>query len=194
MGGYIMVVLEDKEFYTTGDISRWCETPYITILSWIRKGKIISNKTPGGHHRIIRDDFIAFLTEYGYPLPESLCTYKRDRILIADDDELVIDLLRQGLEEEYEVVTAANGFYAAMAIVEHRPNLIILDIDMPGINGIDICKHLKARENTMRIKIIGITGTELAVELLKAGANDCMHKPIDIDELRHRVKTLLEPR
>jgi len=189
--------MEDKEFLTTGDVARWCKIPYITALSWVKAGKIKSRRTPGGHYRITRSDFVEFLEKYEFPIPDELRGWRKKRVLIVDDEPAIVDMVENMLqmtEGIYETATASNGFDAALAVVEFEPDLVILDINMPGLNGIQVCKRIRTNPKTTHIKILGITATEQeSIErLLNAGADDCLQKPLNMMELQGRVQTLLQ--
>jgi len=189
--------MKDKEFLTTGDVARWCNIPYITALSWVKAGKITSRRTPGGHYRVTRSDFVEFLEKYDFPIPDELSRWRKKRILIVDDEPTVVDVVEsmfQLAEGIYETASASNGYDAALAVIEFEPDLVILDINMPGLNGIDVCKRIKTNPKTMHIKILGITGMEQEDinQLLQAGAEDCLQKPLNLTELQKRAQALLK--
>ncbi len=189
--------MKDKEFLTTGDVSRWCNIPYITALSWVKAGKLKSRRTPGGHYRITRSDFVEFLEKYDFPIPDELRRWRKKRILIVDDEPPIVDVVENMLqlaEGIYETTSASNGYDAALAIMEFEPNLVILDINMPGLDGVEVCKRIKTNPKTMHIKILGITAMEQEKvnQLLQAGAEDCLQKPLNIMELQKRVQALLQ--
>jgi signal transduction histidine kinase len=116
-------------------------------------------------------------------------------ILIVDDEEKNLKLLRAMLSvERCEVVTAPDGETALKLIDEHLPDLILLDVMMPGMNGFDVCHRLKADARTQIIPVLMVTALrdkEDRVMALRAGADDFLSKPIDRTELLVRVKSLL---
>ena len=189
--------MKEKEFFTTGDVARWCKIPYITALSWIKSDKIKSRRTPGGHYRITRSDFVEFLEKYDFSIPDELRGWRKKRILIVDDEPMIVDVIEKMLqvtEGIYETDTASNGFDAALTVIEFEPDLIILDINMPGLDGIEVCRRIKTNPKTMHIKILGITAMEPESinQLLQVGADGCLQKPLDIGELQKRVHTLFQ--
>lgn len=189
--------MEDKEFLTTGDVARWCNIPYITALSWVKAGKVKARRTPGGHYRINRSDFVEFLEKYEYPIPDELRGWRKKRILIVDDEPVIVDVIEKMLQASegiYETATASNGFDAALAVMEFEPDLVVLDINMPGLNGIEVCKRVRTNPKTTHIKILGITATgeESMNQLLQMGADDCLQKPLNMLELQARIQTLLQ--
>lgn len=115
------------------------------------------------------------------------------KIGIAEDDPKIAALLKSALEEnDYEVHTVANGIDALDLFLGKNFNLLIIDIMMPGLNGIQLCKHL--RENTVQTPILMLTamGTiDDKVTGLEAGADDYLVKPFHLKELLARVTALL---
>jgi signal transduction histidine kinase len=120
----------------------------------------------------------------------SACT-----VLIVDDTELNVDLLVDCLGDQYELIVAMDGPSALDAVAESAPDLILLDIMMPGMDGYEVCRHLKSREETREIPVIFITAMgEVKNEMqgLALGAVDYITKPINPPIVRARVRNHLE--
>ncbi len=117
------------------------------------------------------------------------------KILVVDDQPINVQLLRRKLEKEgLQVNTAFNGVDALASVEKDRPDLILLDVMMPEMDGLEVCQRLQAREHTKNIPIIFITAKtskEGKIEGLGAGAVDYITKPIDLDETYARVQTQL---
>ena len=117
------------------------------------------------------------------------------KILVADDDPVLIKYLSILLEKnDYQYTTATNGREAIEKVKTYRPDLILLDVMMPEMDGLEVCKKLKDDPSTHQIPIIVMTGSidrELRVKGLSAGANDFLTKPIDRPELIVRIRNLL---
>ena len=120
----------------------------------------------------------------------------RAKVLVADDEHQIRDLLSQFLiSEGYEVLLASNGEEATELAEREYPNVILLDVKMPGIDGIEVCRRLKAEPKTQYISIIMITGyDENKIAAIEAGADDFVNKPINLGELAVRVKSILRIR
>lgn len=117
------------------------------------------------------------------------------RILVVDDDVYVADTMQRGLQKRgYETVTAYNGIEALGLVQDQHPDLIILDISMPRMNGIEVCHRLRADEKTKSIPIIFLTARSMIedkIEGFEAGADDYLTKPFDIQELELRIRAIL---
>lgn len=112
-------------------------------------------------------------------------------ILIVDDTETNIDILLDTLGEEYEIAVAMDGESALEAVGEEPPDLILLDIMMPGINGFEVCKQLKGNPETANIPVVFLSALTEAEEKRKGldlGAVDFITKPFDSSEIQTKVK------
>jgi putative two-component system response regulator len=118
------------------------------------------------------------------------------KILAVDDEEQWIKLIESSLKElDYHILTARDGVEALLMVERELPDVILLDISMPGINGIEVAKSIKKNEKTRLIPIVMLSGlhdVEHRIEAMQAGADDFLSKPVDTQELVTRVKTLLK--
>lgn len=129
------------------------------------------------------------------PMGDNGHSRQRPRVLVVDDQPVNIKLLERMLaREQMEVISALNGADAIDLTRSAKPDVILLDVMMPELDGLEVCRRLKANEETRSIPIIFVTartGTQEKVEGLDAGAADYLTKPIDIEETRARVRTQL---
>jgi DNA-binding response OmpR family regulator len=119
-----------------------------------------------------------------------------EKILVADDEQEIRNLLDHFLKGQgYEVILASDGNEALKLASEKNPQVIILDIKMPGLDGLEVCKRLREKEQTKLIPVIVITGFEdNKMEALNIGADDFVNKPFDMAEISSRVKSALRIR
>jgi putative two-component system response regulator len=117
------------------------------------------------------------------------------RVVVADDEQPVAELLRRILVKEgYDVEVVYDGAAALAAVPRVRPHLVLLDVNMPEMNGIDVCRRLKQDPQERLTPVVLITGMaqrEKRIEGLEAGADDFLTKPVDAQELLARARTLI---
>jgi CheY-like chemotaxis protein len=115
------------------------------------------------------------------------------KILIVDDNELNITLLLNTLGSEYDLSAALSAQEAFEAIEEELPDLIVLDIMMDGMDGLEVCKRIKSEKQTAHIPVIFLTAAHDALKesAYKAGADDFMGKPFEAAILRSKIKKLI---
>lgn len=122
-------------------------------------------------------------------------TFANPTILVVDDEKTQRLLTRDHLEREgFTVAEAASGEDALSALEENQPGLILLDVKMPGMDGLEVCRRVRANPDTKYIPIMMVTGSENTADLVEgfsAGATDFLTKPIKWDLLHHRVKFIL---
>ena len=118
-----------------------------------------------------------------------------EKVLIVDDEEHIVELLQFNLiNAGYKVITANNGLDALKKVKEHKPDLLLLDLMLPGMDGLDVCKEIKRNKETSKTSIIMLTAKSEELDKilgLELGADDYITKPFSIRELLARVKAVL---
>ena len=177
--------------------SKYCNVSSKTIINWIESGHIEAYKTVGGHRRIKRSDLETFMRKQGIPIPGNEEKSERKRILVVDDDPIIVETIVQALSEDphnYDVLSATDGFEAGLQVNRFNPHLMILDIMMPDINGYEVCKRIKSREMTQDIIIIVLSAyldEEKFQKMKKNGADVCFSKPLPLPQLKSEICRLL---
>ena len=185
-----------KTVYTTHDISRICCVNISTVMGWIDAGRLPAYKTPGGHRRVQHRALLRFLDEFKMPVPPDL-TDGRTRVLVVDDEPQAVEFICKAIRRigpEIEVAAAADGFEAGRKIESFMPDLVILDIFLPGIDGFRVCRDIRNSPTADRIRILAISGQdspELRKRILECGADDFLGKPFDMQSLAPKVSALL---
>ncbi len=185
---------------TTGDIARYCHTTVMQVNRWIKNGNLKAFRNPGGQNRITRQEFRSFLERNGMPVLDEFFREieKGKRVLVADDDQSVVDAIRYLLmaqSDKYEVRVSHDGYETLIATGDFKPDLLIMDIRMPKIDGLEVCRRLRQNHNyTHGIKILAITGHSEAYDrelVLDNGADEYLLKPFDKKSLLALVQRLI---
>jgi excisionase family DNA binding protein len=187
-------VQREKRFLTTGAIANYCAVSHLTVTNWIRAGKLVASRTPGGHSRVRREDLLVFLQRYHFPIPAELLRQGK-QILVVDDEVALVEVMAYALREDgYHVSVAYDGYEAGLQMATLRPDLLVLDLIMPGVDGFAICQRVKADPEARSTKILAMTGYVQESNLAKAiecGADLCLRKPFQLGVLRKMVARLL---
>jgi excisionase family DNA binding protein len=185
-----------KTVCTTGEAAKICKVSQQTIIRCFDNGQLKGFRVPGSKfRRIPREQLFMFMRDNGIPT-DALETGKR-RVLVVDDDPDLVELIVSVLEDDgrFETRVATNGFEAGMMVKEYRPDLIVLDVMLPDINGKEVCIRVRNDGTLDGVKIICISGMveqDKINELRAAGANDFLQKPFETDILVDRMCRLLE--
>ena len=185
-----------KTVFTTGEAAKICKVSQQTIIRCFDNGQLKGFRVPGSRfRRIPREQLYKFMKDNGIPT-DALESGKR-KVLLVDDDVELVELMTKVLEEDgrFEVRIANNGFDAGMMVKEYRPDMIVLDVMLPDINGKEVCHRVRADTSLEDVRILCISGMieeDKIQELRLSGADDFLHKPFDIEELIDRMCGLLE--
>lgn len=186
--------MKSERLLTTGEIAAHCRVSYETVNNWIKSGKLVAYVTPGRHHRIPLEGFRDFLQQHNWP-PFAELPAPKPRVLVVDDDQRVLKGILRNLSRtgDYELASAADGFEAGLQIAKFQPNLIILDLMMPRVDGFELCQRIKATPETHRIGVLVITGhssEDNKQQALAAGADAYLTKPFAMKTLEKTLREL----
>jgi len=180
-------VKNKQKWLTPADVAEQFHVSPITVRNWANSGKLKSTVTPGGHRRFSAQSVDEFAlsrnAKFEEKIPEKLT------ILIVDDDVEVAELLAELINLHIDKVSylfASNGFEAGFLTNNHKPDIIFMDIHMPGMSGSIACKLIKQNSATKHIPVIGITGYASSAEtdnMMSAGTLCILKKPFDLKQL-----------
>jgi len=185
-----------KTVFTTGEAAKICKVSQQTIIRCFDNGQLKGFRVPGSRfRRIPRESLYKFMKDNGIPT-DALESGKR-KVLLVDDDAELVELMTKVLDEDgrFETRIASNGFDAGMMVKEYRPDIIVLDVMLPDINGKEVCHRVRADSTLEEVRILCISGMvedDKIQELRLSGADDFLHKPFDIEYLIERMCVLLE--
>lgn len=185
-----------EKSFTTHDIAQFCQVTMAAVTKWIEEGKLPAHKTPGGHRRVQLSDFLNFLKKYRMPIPTVLQSLGKMRVLIVDDDPEIVYMVKRALdkvEPKLEIESASDGFEAGQKVAGFLPDLVILDLKLPGVDGFKICQDIKS-DKTKKMKVLAVTGydsPEFKDKILGCGADEYLVKPFEAQQLMQKVTKLL---
>lgn len=183
------------------EVANLCGVVNQTAINWIRNGHLKAFTTPGGQYRVYTEDLLAFLEARGMRVPAKLAEGPNSDLdwsvlAIIDDDRVLNDLIKAYFERKGHsgtIYQAFDGFEAGHILTEHRPGFVLLDINLPGHDGFQICNRIKTDPEFGKPFVIAITGLDdedIKNRILAAGADAFMSKPLDLDTLMDLVKNL----
>jgi len=186
------------DLFSTKDMAKLLGVDYTTVIAWCEKGKLPSFRTPGGHRRIHFSDVMNFLHQYNLPIPPALTGSGALSCVVVDDEpdirELATRVVRQ-IEPKATIEVAEDGFAAGQKIMDLLPNLVVLDLNLPGLDGFSVCERIRKEKRLANTKILAITGRdtpENKKKILLAGADDYLPKPFDAKTLKDAILKLIK--
>ncbi|MCK5153445.1 MAG: response regulator [Spirochaetales bacterium] len=187
------------------EVANICGVVNQTAINWIKNNHLKAFTTPGGQYRIYSEDLIEFLNSRGMRVPielsevvESLNNNKK--VMIIDDDQDLNEMMKLIFVrklENFDIIQAFDGFEAGKLLVSEKPDVIILDIDLPGVNGHLLCAKIKEDKDLNNPVVISISGLDDTFEeekILSEGADAFFTKPLDFDKLISAMKDLMNAR
>lgn len=184
--------MEAKQSFSTSDVAKYCHVTADTIRKWAEAGRLHVFKTPGGHRRIRREDLLRFMKENSIPIHEDL-EHPGVKILVVDDEKAVISVIRRFLERAetpFQIEMATDGFDAGRLTATFRPDVVFLDLRLPGIDGFEVCRRIKHHPMTEMTHVVAMTGYyqgEAAQRVLELGATMLLQKPFTPEDLRRAL-------
>ena len=167
-----------------------------SVANWIDQKLLKAYRTPGGHRRVLAEDLVKFLREHNMPIPPEL-NVRPVSVLVVDDEPAITKLIARAIKTalpEVEVIEANDGFRAGTLVATLRPEVVILDLRMPGMDGFEVCKLIKGQDQTRHAHVLAITAypsQDSEKNILACGAKICMTKPLDMEALISEVRNLL---
>lgn len=202
-----------KDALTTGEVAKYCGVNFRTVIRWIEKGYIEAYKLPGrGDNRVPVEAFKDFLTKNDMPIPEALrlntCAENEiqsqckgglsealsaSKVLVVEDESLMAKSMSRTIKRSgYEVRIASNGIEAGIMLERYRPDIVTLDLQMPGMGGYDVLRALRENAEYSAIKVLIVSAaTKEKLEEAKAlGGDDILEKPFIAEDLKVKLDQL----
>jgi excisionase family DNA binding protein len=176
------------QLYTTHDISRLLQVDPSTVSKWIDRGILMAFRTPGGHRRVRSADLRTFLITHQMPVPDELGS-GTVRLLLVDDERVVIDAIKRAFKPyaaQVELQSTTSGVEALLLVSEQKPHGMIIDLNMPDIDGLEVCRRIRARKQMEGVRLITMTSLhspDVVEQSKQAGALACLPKPLDVQQV-----------
>ncbi len=179
-------VSKPKAYLKPSEVATLLRVEPGTVGQWARAGQLRFTHTPGRHRRFLYRDVLDFARRHDLSLavPEG----ETIRVLIVDDDAPVRTMLLRTLDSVDRLETEAvnDGFSAGRRMSTFLPHVVLMDLFMPGLNGVELCRAIKSDPATVDVRIIAMTGaadSAVGDEVLRLGAEQCLSKPVTRPEL-----------
>lgn len=194
-----------ERVFSAHEVANICGVVNQTAINWIDKGHLDAYSTPGGQYRVYADVLAKFLRKQGMRLPVELKQVlaeqaRIENVLVVDDDRNFNDLVANFLEKKYPdfgVGRAFDGFEAGRAIADMKPDVVFLDVDLPGADGEKLCHLIKADEHLARPIVVAVSGladSQTEKRMVAAGADAFLTKPVDLEGIPALLEELAEIR
>ena len=187
-----------EKYFSTHEVAKLCQVTRGSVIRWIHEGKLAAATTLGGHHRVQANNLYHLLKSLRMNVPAGLENLAEKpnpiRILIVDDEANILIMLREFFKKkfpEFSAHEASDGFAAGLLVRDLKPDLILLDLMLPGIDGFRVCQQIRAQRELDHTKIIAITGMQdekAQNSVLALGADDFLNKPLNLALLAERIR------
>jgi len=188
-----MSIRKEKTF-TTFDIAKMLDVYPSTVAKWIDSGKLEAFITPGGHRRVRLEELLLFLKKHRIPAPARLKGVSKKKVLVIDDDKNILKLFENIFKKKFKEIDffkAENAFTAGIILNKEKPDLVFLDIKLPGIDGYEVLNRIRENKELKNTKIVIITGFTSKEEAIKKGASFYLPKPFSLKEVEKITKKFL---
>lgn len=186
---YLLVtdIMARQTLLTPAKVATLLGVSPITVRKWAQKGLIPAHVTAGGHRRFYYAEVEQFARSQGMTL--HLKDNEAMRILVVEDDRqfaMFVSEVISDMSPELEVINAYDGFDAGRQIQKLHPEIVVMDLMLPGMDGFSVCERLKEDPETRAMRVIAMTGhysSENVERILSLGAEACLKKPFRSEEL-----------
>ncbi|MDP5029082.1 MAG: response regulator [Paraglaciecola sp.] len=180
---------------TSGEIAKYCNVNLRTVIRWLESGKLKGYKLPGrGNNRVLITDFIDFLKHHKMPIPNELGDSEDPAVLIVDDElSMAKAIQRLARKAGVRSIIADNGFHAGLMLSAHKPQMMTLDLSMPGLDGFGVISYTRSQEAFKDMKIIVVSALDQASldKAISMGANKAYSKPFEPTDLMAEFEALV---
>ena len=185
-------------YYTTYQVAKFLGVSLPTVVNWVNSGRLHAHRTPGGHRRIAHNDVIAFARDNAYPIARQLidASGSRKKVLIVDDEKDFSEMVREYLKArgDFDVEVADSGFQAGFTVARFKPDLILMDLMMPDMDGFEVHRTLREDADTRHVPVIACTAYRDPVvdrRIAEESFDGFIEKPLKLETLLELVRQKL---
>ncbi len=192
--------IEKPVIYSALEVANICGVVNQTAINWINSGYLKAFKTPGGQYRVYPDDLANFMRERNMHIPMkllSVCSnceaYNSSTLLVIDDDKTFNTLVARFIREHFpdlEIIQAFDGFEAGVQLFSKKPRCVVLDLDLPGVDGFELCRKINADNSYGKPAVIVVTALEDKEDenrIIDLGIEKFFRKPLKLELLADAV-------
>ena len=184
--------MSNKPYLAPNEVAELLMVSPVTVRQWAQKGMLDAMLTAGGHRRFKFEEVERFAKERGLTLfrPQN----EKIRILVVDNNADFLGSVRElisSIDSEIQVKTASDGFSAGHLVHSFNPDIILLDLRLEGLDGVDVTRCIKETPSTRSIRVVAMTdfpGDSNVEAVMEAGAEACMTKPFGAETLAETLK------
>ncbi len=187
--------------YSALEVANICGVVNQTAINWIRNGYLKAFSTPGGQYRVYQDDLIEFMMKRHMRIPSDLVPEEKSdvagTILIVDDDRGLNNVVTKYFTKKFpnfDICQAFDGFEAGVQFVEKKPDLVLLDLNLPGLDGFSLCSRINESDEFGKPLVFIITSLNddgIEEKVKDMGAKEFFRKPLNLVEVSDAVKKAL---
>lgn len=188
---------KNEKVYSALEVAKICGVVNQTAINWIKAGYLKAFCTPGGQYRVYPEDLADFMTKRNMKLPEEF--NRKDqfeyRLLIVDDDKGLNCVMAKYISKNcgnlnLKIFQAFDGFEAGVLVLQEKPDVILLDLDLPGVDGLSLCKKIRQEKQFGSPRVVvetALEDDEMEKNLSELGVDAYFKKPLNLKEVAEAV-------
>ena len=189
--------MKKSKFMKTSDAAKYLGVSHSSITNWVRSGELEGASTPGGHYLFSKRQLDEFAASRGMDLVDTRFTKASYKILVIDDDQGFRTFIEEALDiyVGYELKHAEDGMQGAFLVGTWKPDLVIVDLRMPNMNGVDFCKYIKSNNDLADVSVIvasAYLSHEVREEISSIGVDYILEKPVRLAVLVSTITKLID--
>jgi excisionase family DNA binding protein len=178
--------MKRKPYLMPSEVASLLGVSPVTVRKWAYRGELKCHLTPGGHRRFYRAEIESFVRDRD--MAYAADGRHSQRVLVAENDRQFAQYLFESLQQvpRLDVTITFDGFEAGRQLQKTSPEILLLDIQLPGMDGYEVCRQLSEDPETARTRIIAMTGSysaDVAARIRRCGVDHCLSKPFSLDTL-----------